>query len=467
MWHPCTVPNFQSCAISSHASLLAYAAPLGLPITRLLPKFLSPSTPTLPQWYNLGMFSNTDPPLPTHSTGKGIVKIVNGSIALYRGAWTRSAIREPVCDTLQLLSPPPTGQLGSTHPSIKPSAQPATTWRERSKHDTGGAGPSTISNHILSQRRHWERERLEGGLDEPSPSATKNRVFGQRREREQERTASRMGTSQRLTSLSLSAPAPIPLRIPNRCRQCDHEQLECGPEIAQQQDDAPLSIPPATIAALRCDIQEPPIQQSLLPPSRPPSPEQPLPALPAVNYLSIGQCERRERERHEREWLTQVPGARAADSPQQQDTPACAPPHRTRAQHAGNALPPARQPYREPAARHDLGRMDVPCRHCGALHWIGKRVGKSSVTSPDFGLCCDHGQVVLDALEDPPHTLWQLFLGATPQSCEFLDNIRQYNTAFAFTSLGVSQDHAVNQGVGPLITASAGTIPQLHPVIHT
>ena len=34
----------------------------------------------------------------------------------------------------------------------------------------------------------------------------------------------------------------------------------------------------------------------------------------------------------------------------------------------------ARQPYREPTARHDLGRMDIECPHCGALHWMMERL---------------------------------------------------------------------------------------------
>ncbi|KJA13928.1 hypothetical protein HYPSUDRAFT_59633, partial [Hypholoma sublateritium FD-334 SS-4] len=28
------------------------------------------------------------------------------------------------------------------------------------------------------------------------------------------------------------------------------------------------------------------------------------------------------------------------------------------------------KPYQEPPQRHDLGRMDVPCQKCKALHWM-------------------------------------------------------------------------------------------------
>ncbi|KZP24540.1 hypothetical protein FIBSPDRAFT_929756 [Athelia psychrophila] len=119
--------------------------------------------------------------------------------------------------------------------------------------------------------------------------------------------------------------------------------------------------------------------------------------------------------------------------------------------HRAREAPPARRAYQEPITRHDLGRMDIPCVHCGALHWIDERLADSSLRTPKFGSCCAHGQVQLEPLQDPPYPLQQLFLGLTPQSREFLENIRQYNAAFAFTSLGVVQDHAVNAGIGPYI----------------
>ena len=44
-----------------------------------------------------------------------------------------------------------------------------------------------------------------------------------------------------------------------------------------------------------------------------------------------------------------------------------------------------------------------------------------------------------------------LFLGNSVQNQGFLDNIRQYNAAFTFPSLGVKQDYAINQGRGPYV----------------
>ncbi|KZP22144.1 hypothetical protein FIBSPDRAFT_1018870, partial [Athelia psychrophila] len=102
--------------------------------------------------------------------------------------------------------------------------------------------------------------------------------------------------------------------------------------------------------------------------------------------------------------------------------------------------------------------MDASCSHCGAWHWIDERVTASSLRNPKFGSCCDHGHVRLEALPPPPYPLQQLFLGTTSQSREFLENIRQYNAAFAFTSLGVKQDHAVNAGTGPYVFRIQGQL---------
>ncbi|KZP30308.1 hypothetical protein FIBSPDRAFT_699312, partial [Athelia psychrophila] len=95
--------------------------------------------------------------------------------------------------------------------------------------------------------------------------------------------------------------------------------------------------------------------------------------------------------------------------------------------------------------------MEHMCRWCNALHWLHERLADSSMSNPVFTSCCAHGQVRLDPLPDPPNTLMQLYSGDSADCREFRENIRQYNAAFAFTSLGVKQDHAVNRGVGPYV----------------
>ncbi|OBZ69834.1 hypothetical protein A0H81_10535 [Grifola frondosa] len=109
-------------------------------------------------------------------------------------------------------------------------------------------------------------------------------------------------------------------------------------------------------------------------------------------------------------------------------------------------LPKARATYREPIAVHDLGRMSIVCRHCKALHWADEKLVASPRSRPEFGVCCNSGKVHLPLLPEPPLSIKNLFTGVDAQAKEFRDNIRQYNAAFAFTSLGVNIDEQINHG---------------------
>ncbi|EED82421.1 predicted protein, partial [Postia placenta Mad-698-R] len=68
---------------------------------------------------------------------------------------------------------------------------------------------------------------------------------------------------------------------------------------------------------------------------------------------------------------------------------------------------------------------------------------------PKFGMCCLQGQVQLPPVSQPPGVLQRLFKGTDPCSHLFQENIRQYNSAFAFTSVAVTVDHDVLNGSGP------------------
>lgn len=111
-------------------------------------------------------------------------------------------------------------------------------------------------------------------------------------------------------------------------------------------------------------------------------------------------------------------------------------------------VPVARQQYREPLARHDLGCMDISCGHCGALHWMDEKLADSPRSAPVFGTCCNSGQVRLPALRDPPIVIRNLLTEDDAHAKEFRDHIRQYNAALAFTSLGVKIDDSINRGGG-------------------
>jgi hypothetical protein len=113
------------------------------------------------------------------------------------------------------------------------------------------------------------------------------------------------------------------------------------------------------------------------------------------------------------------------------------------------ALPPGCRPYQEPANRHSLGAMSIQCPDCHAMHFKSERLTKSSNIHPKFGVCCLQGQVQLPSFSNSPDVLHHLFTSSTPHAQKFRESIRQYNSAFAFTSLAVDVDHTVLSGRGP------------------
>ncbi|EKM74497.1 hypothetical protein AGABI1DRAFT_47875, partial [Agaricus bisporus var. burnettii JB137-S8] len=118
----------------------------------------------------------------------------------------------------------------------------------------------------------------------------------------------------------------------------------------------------------------------------------------------------------------------------------------------------ARSPYVDTERRHSLGPMNVACAHCGALHWIGEKLARSSDHSPKFGMCCHEGQISLPQRQDPPRHIQELFLSQEPHAREFRENIWKYNRAFSFTSLGVNEVHSVNNGRGPPVFCITGEL---------
>ena len=106
---------------------------------------------------------------------------------------------------------------------------------------------------------------------------------------------------------------------------------------------------------------------------------------------------------------------------------------------------------RIPVAEHYLGKMEHRCQHCHALHWIGERLKRSSMSSPRFGQCCLTGKVSIDFVEPLPPEMYRLYAGQDADAREFRENIRRYNKAFAFTSSGGPGhlDASVLDGHGP------------------
>ncbi|XP_057415282.1 uncharacterized protein LOC130710142 [Lotus japonicus] len=94
--------------------------------------------------------------------------------------------------------------------------------------------------------------------------------------------------------------------------------------------------------------------------------------------------------------------------------------------------------------------MNMPCKHCGAVLWYHERALKArDSSSPDFSICCMKGKIMLPYLADSPLLLSNLLTNNDPRSRHFMDNIRSYNSMFAFTSIGGKIDCGLNDGRGP------------------
>ena len=78
--------------------------------------------------------------------------------------------------------------------------------------------------------------------------------------------------------------------------------------------------------------------------------------------------------------------------------------------------------------------------------------------SPQYSLCCQRGAIQLDPVPIPPSGLRELFLSETPESKWFLDNIRTFNNAFSFVSLGCKIDRSFHNGRGPNTFRIQGTL---------
>lgn len=76
-------------------------------------------------------------------------------------------------------------------------------------------------------------------------------------------------------------------------------------------------------------------------------------------------------------------------------------------------------------------------------------VGGTHSNSGSFSMCCGRGKVLIgNEVLNPQELLAKLISGNRPKSDSFIDNIRRYNSMFAFTSIGAKQDTSINQGYG-------------------
>ena len=97
--------------------------------------------------------------------------------------------------------------------------------------------------------------------------------------------------------------------------------------------------------------------------------------------------------------------------------------------------------------------MDKEYPHCYALHSIDERQAASSLRNPSWESCCKWVSIQLQLLPDPPQYLKDSLARTGAIGRHFKDNLRQYNAAFAFTSLScdiVSAGDRANNNRGGL-----------------
>ncbi|XP_021959696.1 uncharacterized protein LOC110855595 [Folsomia candida] len=108
---------------------------------------------------------------------------------------------------------------------------------------------------------------------------------------------------------------------------------------------------------------------------------------------------------------------------------------------------------------HNIGQFDVICNDCNAIHFENERAGDGK-----FTVCCNKGKVKLPEIQTNDY-IKGLLTGTDPDSKHFFDNIRSYNSAFGFASVG-AQIRAP-PGFGPYCFRIHGQIyhrtGRLHP----
>ncbi|GJW02772.1 hypothetical protein Tco_1561628, partial [Tanacetum coccineum] len=98
----------------------------------------------------------------------------------------------------------------------------------------------------------------------------------------------------------------------------------------------------------------------------------------------------------------------------------------------------------------DIGDLIFPCESCGALLWHAKTLRKAiDVMNELYSICYGRGKIKLGTeLKQPPKLLKDLITNIRNKSTSFIENIRRYNSMFAFTSMGCQVDDTVDMGRG-------------------
>ncbi|XP_040362335.1 uncharacterized protein LOC112166811 isoform X2 [Rosa chinensis] len=111
----------------------------------------------------------------------------------------------------------------------------------------------------------------------------------------------------------------------------------------------------------------------------------------------------------------------------------------------------------------DSGDNVYSCNHCDACFWLGEATKRStSNASIIYTNCCRKGEIKLERSKPTPTFLEHLLNPDNgSESRSFRENIRIYNSMFAFTSMGANIDYKINNGLGPYVFKISGQVHHL------
>jgi len=112
--------------------------------------------------------------------------------------------------------------------------------------------------------------------------------------------------------------------------------------------------------------------------------------------------------------------------------------------------------------RSYLGIPKYTCKYCNAIFWFEERNKYDTERGHGeilYSNCCKYGRIKIPPFKEPPEFLKRLLdHKGDGYSRHFLQKIRQYNSMFAFTSMGGNIDKTKNQGEGPYVFRINGQV---------
>ena len=92
---------------------------------------------------------------------------------------------------------------------------------------------------------------------------------------------------------------------------------------------------------------------------------------------------------------------------------------------------------------HDIGRMDIRCTGCNALHWIRESTASRRPRGGEasFNSCCMRGQVQIEPMRPLPEPLNTLINGETPEAKSFREGLRRWNSIISKKTFAACISH--------------------------